>query len=191
MPHSAFSKGLPESAQRVLLTVAREALLAAAEGRRYESQPVSEPALQALGACFVTLTRHRQLRGCIGSLEAHRPLLQDVAENAKAAATRDPRFPPVRPDEVADLHIEISVLTPPEEMQFASQEDLLSQIKPFVDGLVLVEGHRRGTFLPLVWQQLPEPEDFLRHLKQKAGLPQNYWSNTLRMYRYHTQVFEE
>jgi uncharacterized protein len=191
MLHSAFNKGLPESAQRVLLTVAREALLAAAEGRRYSPQPVSEDELQALGACFVTLTCHGQLRGCIGSLEAHRPLLQDVAENAKSAATRDPRFPPVRPEEVADLHIEISVLTPPQEIQFSSQEDLLSQIKPFVDGLVLEEGHRRGTFLPLVWQQLPEPEDFLRHLKQKAGLPQNYWSNTLRMYRYHAQVFEE
>lgn len=191
MPHSLSSKNLPPSAQHILLKVAREALLAVAAGSRYHSPSVNEITLHEPGASFVTLTQQGKLRGCIGSLEAHRPLLQDVIENTQAAATRDPRFPPVCPEEVPGLHIEISVLTPPDEMHFSSQQDLLKQIRPFVDGLVLEEGYRRATFLPLVWEQLPEPEDFLRHLKMKAGLPRDYWSDTLRCYRYQTQVFEE
>ena len=148
------------------------------------------------GACFVTLTTntidtHRQLRGCIGSLEARRPLVEDVCENAFASAFHDTRFSPLTPEELDDIHIEISVLTPLQEISFTSQEDLLDQIKPFRDGLLLEDGYHRGTFLPLVWEQLPDKYAFLSHLKQKAGLPTGYWSNTLRCYRYHTVVFEE
>lgn len=147
------------------------------------------PELSEKGACFVTLERHGQLRGCIGMLEAVRPLAQDVAENAYAAAFRDPRFPSLTEEELAGLELHISVLTPAEPMQFDSEADLLRQLQPGIDGLILAEGPRRGTFLPSVWEQLPDPDQFLRHLKQKAGLPGNYWSDTLTVSRYRTQIF--
>jgi AmmeMemoRadiSam system protein A len=143
------------------------------------------------GACFVTLTIDHQLRGCIGSLEARRPLVEDVCENAFAAAFRDPRFPPLSPSELDLVHIEISVLTPLQEMFFSSEEDLLAQLEPYKDGLLLEENSHRATFLPLVWEQLADKTVFLSHLKRKAGLPATYWSNTLRCYRYHSVVFEE
>ena len=143
--------------------------------------------LQQPGAAFVTLNRQGQLRGCIGSLEAHRPLAQDVAENAFAAAFRDPRFAPLDASELADLDVHISVLGKPEPMQFASEQELISQLRPQVDGLILQEGGYRGTFLPAVWESLPEPQEFLRQLKRKAGLPADYWSDTLRVSRYGTQ----
>jgi AmmeMemoRadiSam system protein A len=149
------------------------------------------PALQASRAAFVTLHQHGQLRGCIGHLEAVQPLVQDVAENAFAAAFRDPRFPPVGASELDALHIEISVLTPPQPMQFSSEADLLAQIEPGRDGLILVEGRARGTFLPSVWASLPQPEAFLRHLKLKAGLPQGHWSPEIRISRYRTESFSE
>jgi AmmeMemoRadiSam system protein A len=140
-------------------------------------------------ASFVTLNIHGRLRGCIGMLEAVRSLVADVAANAWAAAFRDPRFPPLREEEYGALEIHISVLNPAERMTFQSQQDLLSQIRPHVDGLILVEGGRRGTFLPSVWEQLPRPEQFLAHLKRKAGLPEDYWSDTLQVYRYTTESF--
>ncbi|MCF7988118.1 MAG: AmmeMemoRadiSam system protein A [Methylovulum sp.] len=143
-------------------------------------------ALTALRASFVTLQKHQQLRGCIGMLEAMRPLVTDVAENAFAAAFNDPRFPALRASELGELEIQISILSPAEPITFHSEHDLLSQLKPGVDGLILQEGHQRGTFLPSVWESLPEPEQFLRHLKHKAGLPFDYWSDSLRVYRYQT-----
>ena len=173
------------------MQVAREALKAAAAGKAYNPPAVADTQLLEEGAAFVTLHKHGELRGCIGSLEAYQPLIEDVAENARSAALRDPRFPPVTPDEVAAIHIEISVLTKPEPMYFKSEDDLLEQIQPYEDGLVLQEGRRRGTFLPLVWQQLPDKKEFLMHLKHKAGLPVDYWSESVRVYRYRTQVFEE
>ncbi len=142
--------------------------------------------LTALRASFVTLQKHQQLRGCIGMLEAIRPLVTDVAENAFAAAFKDPRFPALRASEMSELEIQISILSPAESIIFQSEQDLLDQLKPCVDGLILQEGHQRGTFLPSVWESLPEPEQFLRHLKHKAGLPFDYWSDSLRVYRYQT-----
>lgn len=139
-------------------------------------------------ATFVTLERRKRLRGCIGMLEAVRPLAQDIAENAFAAAFRDPRFPPLQEDELNDLDIHLSILTPAEPVAFTSEQDLLTKLQPGIDGLVLEEGHRRGTFLPSVWESLPEPEQFLRHLKQKAGLPSSYWSDSIRIYRYRADV---
>ena len=191
MPHSSSIEFVDKEGQAILLQVARAAVVSASEGRRYEIPDVDNKSLLEPGAAFVTLTSHGHLRGCIGSLEARQSLVRDVADNAIAAATRDPRFPPVSPAEVSGLHIEISVLTPPEEMTFSSEGDLLRQIRPGIDGLVFEEGWRRGTFLPLVWQQLPGKEEFLAHLKQKAGLPSHYWSDTVRVFRYQTQVFEE
>lgn len=146
-------------------------------------------ALQKHGACFVTLSINKQLRGCIGTLEAYRPLVEDVAENAFAAAFRDPRFPRLTRQEYEKLHVHISVLNPPEAMRFTDEEDLLRQIRPGIDGLVLEDGYHRGTFLPQVWESLPEPKLFLRHLKQKAGLPPDHWSKAIKMQRYTVEEF--
>ena len=147
--------------------------------------------LQEQRACFVTLQIDHQLRGCIGSLEAHRPLVEDVADNAYAAAFRDPRFAPVSEMEYPQLQYHISVLNPPEPMSFASEPDLLKQIRPGIDGLVLSDRGYRGTFLPSVWESLPTAQEFLAHLKQKAGLPSDYWSDTLRVDRYTVENIEE
>lgn len=142
--------------------------------------------LQAPGAAFVTLKHNDNLRGCIGSIAAVRPLVEDVANNAFAAAFEDPRFPPLRETELAELEIHISVLTPAHPMQFTSESDLLRQLRPGVDGLILADGSRRGTFLPSVWESLPDPRDFLTQLKLKAGLPPDYWSATVTIQRYET-----
>jgi len=140
-------------------------------------------------ACFVTLNRMGLLRGCIGTLEAYQPLVSDVSEHAWAAAFRDPRFPSLQQNEFADLEIHISVLSQPEPMTFSDEADLLEQIRPSVDGLIMEDSGRKGTFLPSVWEQLPEPSEFLAHLKQKAGLPVSHWSDTLKMLRYTTESF--
>lgn len=145
--------------------------------------------LQPLRATFVTLNRLHHLRGCIGVLEARRPLVEDVAENAFAAAFRDPRFPPLDEHELWGLDVHISILSPAEAMTFESEEDLVAQLRPGIDGLILHEQGRRGTFLPSVWESLHKPRDFLDHLKQKAGLPTTYWSDTLKVERYTTESF--
>ncbi|NOY15770.1 MAG: AmmeMemoRadiSam system protein B [Gammaproteobacteria bacterium] len=137
-------------------------------------------------ATFVTLKKNGQLRGCIGSLSAYRSLPEDVAENAFAAAFRDHRFTPLTEDELDEIEISISVLTAPELMVFTSEQDLISQLQPFVDGIILTEGGNRGTFLPSVWENYPEPASFLSHLKLKAGLPADYWSGTMKIERYKT-----
>ncbi|HIJ37296.1 MAG TPA: AmmeMemoRadiSam system protein B [Rhodospirillaceae bacterium] len=129
------------------------------------------PDAQSFGAAFVTLHRQGQLRGCIGSVTAWRPLRVDVADNALKAAFEDPRFPPVTAAELSDLEISVSVLTPPEPLTFTDEADLLRKLRPRIDGLIIEEGARRALFLPAVWEQLPNPEDFLGHLKQKAGMP--------------------
>ncbi|MGD8483692.1 MAG: AmmeMemoRadiSam system protein A [Thioalkalispiraceae bacterium] len=149
-----------------------------------------EAALREQRACFVTLQIEQQLRGCIGTLEAYRPLIEDVAENAFAAAFRDPRFPPLSDSEFELLHYHISVLSKPEPVSFDSEADLLSKIRPGIDGLVLEDKGLRGTFLPSVWESLPEPQQFLQHLKQKAGLPAHYWSDTLQVERYTAESIE-
>ena len=147
--------------------------------------------LRARRATFVTLEAGGTLRGCIGHLEAVQPLVLDVAENAFAAAFRDPRFPPLTRPELARLAIEVSVLTPSQPLSFTSEEALLRMIEPGRDGLILEEGAARGTFLPTVWESLPEPRAFLRHLKQKAGLPPDHWSDRIRVRRYRTESFSE
>ena len=123
-------------------------------------------------------------------LEAVRPLARDVAENAFSAAFRDNRFPPLAADEFDDLELHISILSPPEPMTFRSEQDLIAQIRPEIDGLILEEGLRRGTFLPSVWESLPNPHQFLKHLKQKAGLPTEYWSDTIKVSRYTAEIVE-
>jgi len=142
--------------------------------------------LQRDGACFVTLYKNRQLRGCIGSPEAHRPLLTDVAQNAYRAAFHDPRFPNLTTEEVPELHVSISVLSPPSPMTISSEAGLLSQLRPNVDGLIISDGGHRALFLPSVWEQLPKPEDFLSRLKLKAGMGDGYWSDGFQAQRFIT-----
>ena len=144
-------------------------------------------ALRQTRAAFVTLRINSQLRGCIGTLEAHQPLVLDVARNAAAAAFADRRFPRLTRDEFRRVNIHISILSPPEPIDFASEADLLGQLRPGVDGLILTELTLRGTFLPDVWHEVREAQQFLQHLKMKAGLPADYWSDTIRIERYTTE----
>lgn len=139
-------------------------------------------------ATFVTLEKDQQLRGCIGMLEAVLPLAEDISENAFSAAFKDPRFPPVEKNELKDLDISLSILSPSKPIHFTSEEDLISQIRPNVDGLILQCESRKGTFLPSVWKSIPTAEHFLQHLKQKAGLAKNFWSDQIIVHRYTTEI---
>ena len=140
-------------------------------------------------ATFVTLTNTGGLRGCIGSLAPHLPLLVDVARNAFSSAFRDPRFPPLQPQETTDLVIEISVLSPVREIEVADESDLLARLRPGIDGLVIDDGRHRATFLPKVWDSLPAPDQFLAALKHKAGMARGQWSRDMRVFVYHTETF--
>ena len=155
-------------------------------GREGLAPPLAQP-----GASFVTINLNGQLRGCIGSLQAIRPLAEDISFNAYAAAFLDHRFAPLGENEQDQIRLHLSLLTPVTPIVFSSQQNLLAQIVPGEDGLILEEGGRRGTFLPSVWESLPSPEQFLGHLKLKAGLPADYWSPTLRVYRYHTESIHQ
>lgn len=145
---------------------------------------LSDPALTAHGACFVTLNLHGELRGCIGTLQAYRPLVQDVVDNAFKSAFHDPRFSPVSRPELTALEIHLSLLSPSEPIGFRNEQELLQQLRPGIDGVVLQDGRHRATFLPQVWESLPEPAAFIAQLKHKAGLPAHYWSDTLTVRRY-------
>ncbi|NTV71891.1 MAG: AmmeMemoRadiSam system protein A [Azonexaceae bacterium] len=172
-----------------LLTLARSAISA---HFGLAKKPADDcPELHKPGATFVTLTQHGDLRGCIGSLEAWRPLTQDVQENALAAAFRDPRFEPLTADELPVTRVEVSLLTPPEPIFFTSEADALAQLRPGIDGVIFTAGHRRSTFLPQVWEQLPGPASFMAHLKQKAGLPANYWGSDVHLERYNVKKWKE
>ncbi|MEQ9055716.1 MAG: AmmeMemoRadiSam system protein A, partial [Roseovarius confluentis] len=149
------------------------------------------PQLRGYGAAFVTLQKDGQLRGCIGSLTAHQPLITDVVENTVKSAFDDPRFDPVTEDELDRITIKIAVLSPSAPMSFDSEAALLAQLKPGRDGLILSDKGRRGVFLPMVWDSLPKPQDFLSALKQKAGLPRDHWSETLHVRRFCAEGFAE
>ncbi len=181
------------SEQYILLSLARESIQHGLDYGR--SMPVSmesfSPALQEPGAAFVTLEKQGQLRGCIGSVEAYRSLVEDVAEHAWNAAFRDPRFSPLSPTEFQQLHIEISVLSQPEAMTFDSEEDLKLQLVPGRDGLIISDGNHRSLFLPAVWDKLPDVDSFLSHLKQKAGLPGEYWSDSISCQKFYSFEFSD
>jgi AmmeMemoRadiSam system protein A len=145
--------------------------------------------LQAKKATFVTLHRDKKLRGCIGILKPIRPLVEDVAYNAWAAAFTDNRFMPLSAKEFDDLDVHISILGIPEDVAFSSEDDLIQKLRPGVDGLILEEGINKGTFLPSVWESLTDPRDFLSHLKLKAGLPQDFWSDQIKIKRYTVEEF--
>lgn len=167
---------------QILLAVARESL-AAALGVGEESAR-NEPWLREPGATFITLRRLGDLRGCVGTIQAHRPLLEDVRHNARAAAFSDLRFPPVERFEYPEISVEVSLLSPPEPFRFGSEEEALNGLRPGIDGIVFEYGERRSTFLPQVWEQLPDPADFLAHLKHKAGLAPSFWHPDVRLWRY-------
>jgi AmmeMemoRadiSam system protein A len=176
---------------RVLLDVAR-AEIAEFLGLEVEITPPQEGGwLTAHGATFVTLTKQGELRGCIGTLEAHRSLIEDVRENAHAAAFRDPRFSPLRKEEFTLVSVEVSLLSTPEPMEIGSEAEAVARLRPHIDGVVLEYGRHRSTFLPQVWEQLPAPYEFLQSLKRKAGLPADFWAEGLRLSRYGVQKWKE
>jgi len=145
-------------------------------------------ALHEVRSAFVTLRQEGDLRGCIGSVEAHRPLAEEVARNAHGAAFDDPRFPALTREEWPALTTTIEILSPAEPLDFTSEADLLEQLVPGEDGLILAAGRRRGTFLPTVWQSLPDPEQFWTQLKRKAGLPADYFDAAMTVQRYRTEA---
>jgi AmmeMemoRadiSam system protein A len=185
---------LTDIEKQVLLQLARQTLQTVIRDRsKYHINLESyTPRLQKNGASFVTLTRHEALRGCIGTLEAYQPLVQDVCEHAEAAALEDYRFPPVRPEELDQIQIEVSVLTPAVPFEYSTPDELIERLRPGIDGVVLRDGMRRATFLPQVWEQLPEPEMFLSHLCAKMGAASNLWQKkVLQVSTYQVEEFHE
>jgi uncharacterized protein len=177
--------------RRILLDLARASIR---HGFRHQKELTVdeakyEAALREPRATFVTLRMKGELQGCIGMLRATRPLVCDVAHNAYAAAFEDPRGAELSEAESEELTIQISILTPPEELRIASEEELLRTLRPGIDGLILEDRGRRGTLLPSVWESLPEPRAFVNHVKVKAGLPEDYWSAGMKAWRYQTECF--
>jgi len=181
-----------ENPGEVLIPIARSAI-SKNLGRSYFYSATFEdmPWLHEKGASFVTLTQNQNLRGCIGTLEAHRPLLIDVKANAKAAAFRDPRFSPLTIHELDSTEIEISLLSAMQPMVFSGEQDALAQLKTGIDGVVFEFGRYRSTFLPQVWEQLPDADVFMAHLKHKAGLQPGFWDKEVKLYRYTVSKWKE
>lgn len=191
---------LSESERKSLLQIARWALEAAVRQAAEGSPPPAEPFDRAKlpasflepGAVFVTLTRRGELRGCIGALEAYQPLVDDVCEHAAAAALQDFRFPNVRPEELGELKIEISRLTQPVPLAYQDATDLLKKLRPGIDGVILRDGWRRATFLPQVWEKIPDPEEFLANLCYKMGAAPDLWKRKkLEVLTYQVEEFHE
>ena len=182
--------GLEPREKRALLAAAQRAIAEGLRGGRWlpESAGV-QGVLGGDGASFVTLKIKGRLRGCIGTLQPRRPLIVDVAANAHAAAFEDPRFEPLDAAEARELETHLSVLGPTLPLPVAGEADLLAKLRPGVDGLVLSLGRRRATFLPSVWEELSRPALFLAHLKLKAGLATDFWSDDFRFERYEVEEF--
>lgn len=180
---------LPPNLRSQLLLIAKQSIVQGFKNGHPLIVNAHEPELQERRACFVTIEMNGELRGCIGSLEAHQPLAQNVARNAFNAAFQDARFEPLTEEEFAETEIEISILTTPQEVKYASQEDLLRKLTPEVDGVIYDDGTHRATFLPQVWQQLPSPKEFMDKLKQKAGLGPGHSRPGAKIYRYQVEKF--
>ena len=189
------ANGFSDEQGDALLAMARAHIAAALGETGMEPMEPIEPGqaawLDEAGAVFVTLKKDGELRGCIGSLQAHRALADDLKANALAAAFRDPRFPPVTVDELTELEIEVSVIGVSQPMAHGSEADALAQLEPMVDGVILEYGQHRSTFLPQVWEQLPDRRQFMAHLKVKAGLPHDFWSPQIRLARYRVEKWSE
>lgn len=186
-PDEPYSK----EEQKILLEIAEQSIEHGLnQGCSLPIQTAQYPeTLQATRATFVTLKKQGELRGCIGTLNATRPLVNDIAYNAYAAAFEDPRFPPLLANEKDLLEISISILSTPEPAIFTSEQALIEQLRPGIDGLILEDSYHRGTFLPSVWESLPDPQQFISHLKLKAGLPADYWSDSIKVKKYTTFSF--
>jgi AmmeMemoRadiSam system protein A len=191
MERSPFMPEAPERDERgrVLLTIARESL---AEALGLGPMHLhSEPWLEEPGATFVTLMKDGELRGCVGSLEPYRPLGEDVAANARAAAFKDIRFAPLARAEFSRLAVEVSLLGAAVPLAVQSEAEALARLRPGRDGVILDYRGSRATFLPQVWEQLPDPASFLAHLKHKAGLDPDFWSPEIRLWTYEVTKWEE
>lgn len=195
-----MTRRLPPEAGEQLLGIARGAIEVRLTGTPTAQIPLDEIARRAArpdwlmspGASFVTLEQDSRLRGCIGTLVPHRSLQEDVAHNAVAAALHDPRFPPLSLADLGHTAIEVSVLSERVPLPYSSEQSVLEALRPGVDGLVLEAGaFNRATFLPQVWEELPDPRDFLDHLKLKAGLPADWWSEDARLEVYTVQAWVE
>ena len=177
-----------------LLDLARQALEVGVQGQPLQPLDLESlpPRLREPGATFVTLTKHGELRGCIGALEAYLPLAEDVREHAVAAGTQDYRFSAVQTGELADINIEISRLTLPVELPYTRPQDLPGLLRPHQDGVILKDGFHRATFLPQVWEKLPDPETFLTHLCYKMGVMPDLWRyKVLQVQIYQVEEFHE
>jgi uncharacterized protein len=184
---------LSSAQRRELLALARSSIDSAFPHGDLAPQPLAEwpPELVALRSSFVTLRIDSELRGCCGTLDAPRPLAEDVWRNAWASGFRDPRFPPLTPREWLRSELHISVLTSAASMHVASEQELLAELRPGVDGLILELGASRVTFLPAVWEQIVDPQNFVRQLKLKAGWRSDFWSPHIRVSRYESESFGE
>jgi AmmeMemoRadiSam system protein A len=168
---------LTDEEKKTLLRLARNAMECGVKGEKMpplDATSLSKTLLEQ-GASFVTLTVRGQLRGCIGALEAYQPLVDDVREHAIAAALEDPRFPPVSERELNGISLEVSRLTRPIPLKYKDADDLLSKLRPHVDGVILKDGFRRATFLPQVWEKIPERTEFLENLCNKMGARSDLW----------------
>ena len=189
-----MSSSLSASDKQLLLKLARTSIEAAVSGQPDLQVDLAalSPGLLRQGAAFVTLTEHGELRGCIGGLQAQYPLYEDVLIHAAQSALHDYRFPPVTPDELPRLEVEVSVLTEPQPLDYASPADLPRLLRPEVDGVILAQGQRRATFLPQVWERVPDPETFLSLLCEKMGVLPYTWQRTkLDVQIYQVEKFTE
>ena len=189
-----MTDSLTDGEKQILLRLAREAMESAVKGEALPplDRQTLPSSLREEGASFVTLTIHGELRGCIGALEAYQPLADDVREHAVAASLRDPRFPPVGEFELSRIRLEVSRLTAPHPLEYSSGDDLLKKLRPHVDGVILKDGFRRATFLPQVWEKIPDPAEFLDHLCQKMGARPGLWRDAkLVVQTYQVEEFRE
>lgn len=194
-PHEMAPEGsFAREERKLLLELARETvkeIVTSGSMPQIDASGLSS-SMTELKGCFVTLKKKGELRGCIGHIFPHEPLYRAVMDNARNAAVGDPRFPPVEPKELGLIEIEISVLTVPQPLDFESPDDLLNKLRPGVDGVVLRIGRRQATFLPQVWEQLPDKESFLAHLSAKARLPALAWKEPGTAIRtYQVEAFKE
>lgn len=180
---------MPDNKGKILLAIARSAI-AKTLGQPCEANEEASW-LQEKAACFVTLTQSDKLRGCIGTLHAYRTLLDDIKHNANAAAFSDTRFRPLTSEELDITDIEISLLSPMRALDFSSEQEALAQLHPGIDGVVLECNSHRSTFLPQVWEQLPDRKDFIAHLKTKAGLAADFWSDEIKLSIYTVEKWKE
>jgi len=185
-------KMLTQSEGRVLIQVARDTIRARLFGLQFQLPEGIPPSLKEKRGTFVTITIDGQLRGCIGHILPVTSIIEGVKENAINAAFRDPRFPPLSRDEFDRIKIEVSVLTFPVPLQYKDAQDLLNKLRPNVDGVIIKKGFHQATFLPQVWEQLPEKKEFLTHLCLKAGLEPDAWKQgSLEVQTYQVQAFHE